>query len=235
MLFQFIAFSFLPLLTGAFVAPGAGGVGLLTLKNTINNGLEMAAESEVSFDGMDGSLMRIGIIHTRWNKEYVDQLVTGIKEGLTECKVKEQNVFETSVPGAFELPMAARFLALSGTVDAVICVGVLIKGETMHFEYISDAVAKGIMNVGLSTNTPVILGVLTCLNEDQVKARCGGEHNHGIDWGKTAVEMALLRAEAMGGKVGDDSSLGSMGFGIPETELGKDGAEKKKKKSSVFF
>lgn len=84
--------------------------------------------------------MRIGIIRTRWNEKYVKSLNTACVQALKDCKVDEGNIFETSVPGAFELPLAARFLALSGTVDAIVCIGVLIKGETMHFEYISDAV-----------------------------------------------------------------------------------------------
>jgi 6,7-dimethyl-8-ribityllumazine synthase len=157
--------------------------------------------------------MRIGIIRTRWNDEHVSNLVAGIKTALDECKVPKDNIFETSVAGAFELPLAGRFLALSGTVDAIICTGVLIKGDTMHFEYICDAVAKGIMNTGLQTQLPIIFGVLTCLNEDQVRARSSGKHNHGYDWGKTAVEMALLRSEALGGKAADNAALGAMGFG----------------------
>lgn len=174
--------------------------------------------------------MRIGIIKTRWNQEHVTNLVGGIKEALKECKVQDDNIFETSVPGSFELPLAAQLLAMSGTVDAIICTGVLIKGDTMHFEYIADAVSKGIMNIGLSTRTPVIFGVLTCLTEDQVKARSTpGKNNHGNDWGKTAVEMALLRAEALGGKTGtgDQKVLKEMGF-----EEKKDA---KKEKREVFF
>jgi len=224
MIFRLLAVSLLPVLSKAFVAHQH--------RTTGATALSMGADSEVSFDGMDGSKMRIGIIRTRWNTEYVDKLVDGVKQGLTDCKVEDESVFETSVPGAFELPMAARFLALSGTVDAIICVGVLIKGETMHFEYISDAVAKGIMNTGLQTSTPVIFGVLTCMNEDQVEDRCGRKHNHGIDWGQTAVEMALLRTEALGGKTeSDKKKLESMGFGVPEPVEG----EEKKKKTATFF
>ena len=192
--------------------------------------LFQAAESEVSFDNLDGSNMKIGIIRTRWNDEHVSSLVEGCKKGLKECKVADDSIFETSVPGAFELPVAARFLALSGTVDAIICCGVLIKGETMHFEFIADAVAKGLMNVGMSTSTPVVLGVLTCMNEDQVKARSSGDNNHGEDWGKTAVEMALLRTEAMGGKSQKAKSLKELGFGSEETD-----AEKAKKKEGAGF
>lgn len=191
------------------------------------------AESEVSFDDdLDGSKMRIGIIRSRWNDQHVSNLVSGIREALKDCKVDDDNVFETSVPGSFELPIAARFLALSGTVDAIICTGVLIKGETMHFEYISDAVAKGIMNVGIQTSTPTVFGVLTCLSEEQVKARSSGNSNHGYDWGKTAVEMALLRTEALGGKTEAEAKLEAMGFGSKGKSLGE---ETEKKKDPAFF
>ncbi|CAB9499798.1 7-dimethyl-8-ribityllumazine synthase [Seminavis robusta] len=217
----------LRLLSCFFLATGVLGF-QAPLQPDVSRVALKGAESEVSFDNdLDGSDMKIGIIRTRWNDEHVTNLVNGIKEGLKECKVAEASVFETSVPGAFELPLAARFLALSGTVDAIICCGVLIKGETMHFEYISDAVAKGIMNVGMSTTTPCVLGVLTCMNEDQVKARSSGNNNHGVDWGKTAVEMALLRTEAMGGKASQAAKLKELGFGAAaekENEKKKEGA-----------
>jgi 6,7-dimethyl-8-ribityllumazine synthase len=197
-----------------------------------SNEIFQAAESEVNFSkDMDGTNMRIGIIKTRWNDKHVDNLVSGIKTALTECKVQEDNIFETSVPGSFELPMAAQFLALSGTVDAIICTGVLIKGDTMHFEYIADAVSKGIMNIGLNTRTPVIFGVLTCLTEEQVIARSTpGDGNHGYDWGKTAVEMALLRAEALGGTTVQAKVLKGMGFA---EEKGK--KDPKTDKEKIFF
>ncbi|KAJ1933390.1 lumazine synthase, partial [Linderina pennispora] len=94
---------------------------------------------------------------------------------------------------------AAAESAKSGPFDAVICIGVLIKGSTMHFEYIADAVSHGIMRVGLDTGVPAVFGVLTCLTDEQAMQRAGigrGEdkgHNHGLDWGSAAVEMALLK------------------------------------------
>lgn len=122
---------------------------------------------------------------------------------------------------------------MSGTVDAIICCGVLIKGDTYHFEYISDAVTKGIMDVNLSTMTPVIYGVLNCLDEEQVAKRssnANGGHNHGEDWGKTAVEMAIMRREALtkGGAAGEGKAakLEAMGFGAKGPE--KDGAAAEK-------
>uniref|UniRef100_A0A7S2RMT1 6,7-dimethyl-8-ribityllumazine synthase n=1 Tax=Rhizochromulina marina TaxID=1034831 RepID=A0A7S2RMT1_9STRA len=165
---------------------------------------------EVDFGELNGESCRIGIISTRWNPEIIGDLKSGVKQALEECKVKDANIFETEVPGAFELPLAARFLALSGTVDAVVCVGCLIKGDTMHFEYICDTVSSGLMNVGLQTSTPVVFGVLTVMDEEQAKARSTGENNHGLSWGKTAVEMALLRQSALG--QGKSMSM-SMGFG----------------------
>ena len=129
-------------------------------------------------------------------------------------------MFVTEVPGAYELPFAARLLALSGTVDAVICVGVLVKGDTSHFEYISSAVSSGIMNVGLQTTVPVVFGVLTCQNDEQVKVRSTGKNNHGISWGMTAVEMALLRNEALG-KTGGGG--GGLGFATDLANKGNEG------------
>jgi hypothetical protein len=103
----------------------------------------------------------------------------------------------------------------------------------MHFEYISSSVASGLMNVGLQTQTPVVYGVLNCLDEAQVKARSSGDHNHGYDWGKTAVEMALLRAEALDIKsgAGGADNLASMGFGKAD---GLENSEKKNPAKKFF-
>ncbi len=185
----------------------------------------MAAEAEVSFpNNLDGSALRIGVLRTRWNEEHVSNLVKGISSAVKECQVTDDNLFIKEVPGAYELPYAAKLLAMSGTVDAIVCCGVLIKGETYHFEYISEAVTKGIMDVNLSTMTPVIYGVLNCSDEEQVRKRSSdtnGGHNHGYDWGKTAVEMAIMRREALsktgaGGGAGGTKikELEKMGFGV---------------------
>jgi 6,7-dimethyl-8-ribityllumazine synthase len=99
------------------------------------------------------------------------------------------------VAGAFELPFACQQLLKTGKYDACIAVGVLIKGSTMHFEYIADAVSHGLMKVGLDHGIPVVFGVLTCLSEEQACERAGigaDSHNHGIDWAETAIQQALL-------------------------------------------
>ncbi len=190
----------------------------------------------MAFSELDGSDVRVGIIRTRWNDEHVTNLVNGCKEALKECKVDEENIFETSVPGSFELPLAAKLLAMSGTVDAIITAGVLIKGDTMHFEYIADAASKGIMNVGIQTNTPIVFGVLTCNNEEQVVARSCEGNNHGYDWGKTAVEMALLKGEATGA-IGGKKKGSGMGFeaAVALEDKGSNGEPGKKEKGPGFF
>lgn len=172
----------------AFVMPSRPSIVSTQVRGTV----------DVDFEDLDGSNVRIGIITTRWNPKVVNALKTGARDTLTELGVKDENIFETKVPGSWELPQAARFLALSGTVDAVLCLGCLIKGESMHFEYIADTVSSGLMSVQLSTNVPCTFGVLTCTTEEQAAKRSYDGDNHGISWAKTAVEMALLRQEALG-------------------------------------
>jgi 6,7-dimethyl-8-ribityllumazine synthase len=122
--------------------------------------------------------------------------VTGCMQSLKSVNVS--NITTHAVPGAYELPFAAQKLIKSGKYDVCVCIGVLIKGSTMHFEYIADAVSNGIMRVGLDSGVPVIFGLLTCLNELQALERSGlapapaKSHNHGLDWGLSAVEMAYI-------------------------------------------
>ena len=123
--------------------------------------------------------------------------------------MKPFNIFTTYVPGAFELPLTARFLAASKRVDVIICLGCLIKGDTMHFEVIAQACANGLMQVGLDSYVPTIFGVLTVYNKEQAIVRSTGAKNEGLGWGKTAVEMGLARMSALGVGVktkSDDSS-----------------------------
>ncbi|KAJ1919836.1 lumazine synthase [Mycoemilia scoparia] len=192
-----------------------------------------------SSQALDGSNLRVLIVHARWNSEIITPLVEGAKKTMIEkYKVKPENIVLKDVPGAYELPSATQILlkqsqqqlvpsndllsmginspqpasSPAGSVkgassaiqykpfDVAICIGVLIKGSTMHFEYIADATSNGIMRVSLDTGIPCIFGVLTCLTDEQAKERAGiaGQnqnegHNHGADWGAAAVEMALLK------------------------------------------
>jgi 6,7-dimethyl-8-ribityllumazine synthase len=146
------------------------------------------------------------LVHTRWNKSIVQSLVEGCVQTLKEHHVLSQNITLVEVSGSYELPLASQTLLETKEYDACISIGVLIKGSTLHFEYIADAVSQGLMQVGLKTRKPVIFGVLTCLNEDQAKARAGlpnatGQmHNHGHDWAQAALEMARLVQNANQGK-----------------------------------
>ena len=105
---------------------------------------------------------------------------------------------------AMSLSHTGSSVASSGPFDAIIAIGVLIKGETMHFEYIAEAVSQGLMRVQLDTQVPLIFGLLTVLNEEQAKARAGiasGSHNHGEDWGLAAVELGIKRREWATGRI----------------------------------
>jgi 6,7-dimethyl-8-ribityllumazine synthase len=162
-------------------------------------------DGSVSFDAADGSPHRVGIVWTRWNGAMVSKMVGDVKGALAGCGVKPENVVEMQVPGAFELPMAARLMCATQKVDAVVAVGVLIKGETDHYEYIAGAVANGLMDLQLSVNVPIVFGVLTCPDQEAAEARSVGDKSHAADWGKTAVDMAILRGSQVGAAPGKRS------------------------------
>ena len=136
---------------------------------------------------------RFAIVVSSFNQEITDGLLRGARAVLSEAGVKDADVTLVRVPGAFEIPLAARYLAASGQHDAIVCLGCLIKGDTMHFEYIADAVSHGIMAVGADTGVPVAFGVLTTLTEEQAVARAvDGPDNKGREAALAAVEMATI-------------------------------------------
>ena len=139
---------------------------------------------------------RFAIVVSRFNPEITEGLLQGARVTLEEAGVRDDDITLVRVPGAFELPIAAQRLAESGRVDAVICLGCLIKGDTMHFEYIADAATRGIAEVGLATGVPVTFGVLTTLTDEQAELRARpGDGNKGREAAAAAIEMAtLLRA-----------------------------------------
>src|SRR5688500_899829 len=137
--------------------------------------------------------MRFAIIVARFNEEITSGLLAGARAALADASVPDEDVFVVHVPGAFEIPVAAMRLAETGRFDAVICLGCLIKGDTMHFEYIAEAASRGIMNVSVTTGVPVAFGVLTTLTEEQAVARSEpGEGNKGREAALAAIEMATL-------------------------------------------
>ncbi|MBI1192460.1 MAG: 6,7-dimethyl-8-ribityllumazine synthase [Bacteroidetes bacterium] len=144
----------------------------------------------------DGSGMEIAVVTAEWNSEITHALRDACLYTLVECGVPESSITSIMVPGAFELPIGAKMLLEHRLPDAVICLGCVIKGETRHDDYIASAVAKGIMDVSLETDTPVIFGVLTTENEAQARDRAGGKHgNKGVEAAITAVKMVTLAME----------------------------------------
>ncbi|KAL1304653.1 hypothetical protein AAFC00_003614 [Neodothiora populina] len=190
----------------------------------------------------DGSKLRIGIVHARWNTKIIDALLDGALAKLKAAGVKDENIVLQTVPGSYELPYAVQKMystsqaqatststdilssatdllssssstadltadntsssgsskaASTGPFDAIIAIGVLIKGSTMHFEYISDAVSHALMRLQLDKDVPVIFGLLTLLTEEQGLERAGlvpsKMHNHGEDWGNAAVELGVKK------------------------------------------
>lgn len=187
----------------------------------------------------DGTPLRIGIVHARWNDQIISALLEGTLKSLRAAGVRDENIVIQTVPGSYELPYAVQRMYLAsqtehaatagGTLtsaaadllgsttdlaglggkqeeekssaskepfDAVIAIGALIKGSTMHFEYISDSVSHALMKVQMETGCAVVFGLLTLLTEEQGLERAGIDgkgHNHGEDWGSAAVELGVKR------------------------------------------
>lgn len=138
----------------------------------------------------DMSDKTFGIIVSEWNEDVTEALFSGAYQTLLENGAKKENIIRKNVPGSFELTLAAQWLAQEESIDAVICLGCVIQGETKHFDFICDAVAHGITNVGLKYNKPVIFGVLTPNTQQQAMDRAGGKHgNKGDEAAITAVKM----------------------------------------------
>lgn len=143
---------------------------------------------------LDGSDLRIAVVAARWNSQITVRLLDGVRRGLAAAGVPDEQVHLDWVPGAFELPFGAKAWALSGKVDAVVCLGCVIRGETTHYEAVAGECAAGIQQAQLETGIPIAFGALTVENLDQALARSEGPggHNVGEDGAKVAVEMATL-------------------------------------------
>ncbi|UOQ54163.1 6,7-dimethyl-8-ribityllumazine synthase [Hymenobacter cellulosivorans] len=139
---------------------------------------------------VDISDKRFGLVVAEWNREITDVLAQGAYDTLIKHGAKEENIYRNSVPGSFELTLGAQFLAQHEEIDAVICLGVVIKGDTKHDDYINHAVAHGLTNVGLKFNKPVIFGLVTTNNLEQALDRAGGKHgNKGVEAAAAAIHM----------------------------------------------
>ena len=143
-------------------------------------------------DGIDGAGLRVAIVRARWNETIVERLAGGVRRGLADLGVTE--VSEVTVPGCFEIPLAAKAVADSGRIDAVVCIGAVIRGETTHYELVSEGAAEGILRAQLDTGVPIAFGLVTVENDEQALARSEGPggHNVGEEAALVAVEMTRL-------------------------------------------
>ncbi|MEM6398555.1 MAG: 6,7-dimethyl-8-ribityllumazine synthase [Bacteroidota bacterium] len=142
----------------------------------------------------DASELRVGIVCSDWNDEITHELLSGCRQTLLENKVAEEEIHTIHVPGTFELPTGARLISLDKKLDAIICLGCVIKGDTEHDVYINKAVSQGLVNLSMALNgLPVIFGVLTTNDHQQALDRAGGKHgNKGVEAATTAIRMGTL-------------------------------------------
>jgi len=139
---------------------------------------------------------RFAIVAARFNADIVDELLAGCLRRLVEVGVDADRVSVHRVPGAFELPVAAKVLAKTKRYAAIICLGAVVRGDTPHFEYVAGEAARGIQNVAIEESLPVIFGVLTTNTQQQALDRVGGSHGHaGERAADAAMEMAALVAK----------------------------------------
>ena len=137
--------------------------------------------------------MKFGIVVSDWNQTVTDALYNGAKSALLKYGAKEENIITINVPGSFELIAGANLLAMQTDVDAVICLGCVIEGETPHFEYICQGVTQGITNLNIQYKIPFIFGVLTTHNQREATERAGGVYgNKGEESAIVAIKMSHL-------------------------------------------
>ncbi|MCL4160339.1 UNVERIFIED_CONTAM: hypothetical protein GTU68_038560 [Idotea baltica] len=142
----------------------------------------------------DGQTFKVGIAVSKWNQEITSALLRGANETLIESGVKEENIKVIEVPGAFELPVAAKMLLQTESFDGIIALGCVIKGETSHNEYINNAVANGLTQLALVSGKPCTFGLLTPNDMQQALDRSGGKHgNKGHEAAATVLEMIALK------------------------------------------
>lgn len=146
---------------------------------------------------LEGNLLANGkkfaIVASRFNEFIVNKLVNGAEDAFLRHGVNNDDITLAWVPGAFEIPLTAKKLAESGKFDAVVCVGAVIRGATSHYDYVCNEVSKGIANVGLNSNVPIIFGIVTTENIEQAIERAGTKAgNKGFDAAVSAIEMTNL-------------------------------------------
>ena len=160
--------------------------------------MSIAAPKPLASDLPAGA--RVAVVAARFNAKIVDELLAGCLRRLSELGLPGDRVETHRVPGAFELPVAARVLAQTKRFSAVICLGCVVRGDTPHFDYVAGEAARGIQQVAVTEGLPVIFGVLTTNTEQQALDRVGGSHGHaGERAAEAAVEMVAMVAEVKRG------------------------------------
>ena len=158
--------------------------------SSVNKNLSATEGSEIP----NAKDFKFGVVYSEWNYEVTNALKDGAVKTLLANGAKEENILIKTVPGSFELTLGAQYMAEFTEVDAIICLGCVIQGETRHFDFICDAVAKGITDLNIKYNQPFIFGVLTPENQQQALDRAGGKHgNKGDEAAITAIKMLSLR------------------------------------------
>ena len=158
-------------------------------------------QSETTQPKFDARGLRFAIVVSRFNNLITERLLSGSMEALEESGAARADIEIAEVPGAFELPLAAKKLATRGEYHALIAIGCVIRGETSHYDYVCSETARGLQLAQMDTGVPIIFCVLTCETQEQAMARAGGDHgNKGFDSGLAAIEMARL-SQRLRGKV----------------------------------
>ncbi|MDD3393649.1 MAG: 6,7-dimethyl-8-ribityllumazine synthase [Anaerotignum sp.] len=140
--------------------------------------------------------MKVGIVASRFNDFIVGKLIEGAEDALLRHGVDADSISLVRVPGAFEIPAAAKLMVKSGAFDAIICLGAVIRGATSHYDYVCSEVSKGVAHLSMETDTPVLFGVVTTENIEQAIERAGTKAgNKGYDTALAAIEMVNLSAE----------------------------------------
>jgi 6,7-dimethyl-8-ribityllumazine synthase len=161
------------------------------LASSLKNLSSFNSETIPSAEGM-----RFGIVVSEWNTEITEALYEGARSTLLKFGASEYDVVRRNVPGSYELTLGAQLMAERKEFDAIICIGVVIQGETKHFDFICGAVGQGLTNLNIKYNLPVIFGVLTPNTMQQALDRAGGVHgNKGDEAAITAIKMAALKKE----------------------------------------
>ncbi len=152
---------------------------------------------------VDASGMRLAVVVARFNAEITDALVEGALDKITRSGGDAAGTPVLRVPGAFEIPLAAKWLCETGRYDAVVALGCVIRGGTPHFDYVCNEVSRGVTTVQLETGVPVAFGILTCDDLAQAQARSrSGPDNKGCEAAEAAIAMVRIRADLLGEKGG---------------------------------